>query len=400
MPGIRTNLAALGTAIRHPGILKAGPRLNDFLFRYLRKFRVRKRGRNLIVHSHLPPLQGRAYSRFIREHLLNPAGGPSHAQVGLTNACPQRCVYCYNRDRKGTPMTRAVITRVIRELRDLGVVWMGWTGGEPLLNPDIVDLTAQASPDCAVKLFTTGWGLTPRLARDLRDAGLFSVSVSLDHWEEALHDRNRRFPGAFQAALRALRIFLELGDLDVGVSAVISQDLIRERRVEEYLDFLQGLGIHEAWLSETKPSVHSFCKDSLVAAEPERRYLAELQDRRNQRRGMTVNYLGHFEAGEHFGCNAGNKMIYVDAFGGVSPCVFTPLEFGNVNARPLAEIYQEMKGRFTPGRGCFMNRNYKLFQDFAASGEPFVSGARTAELMSRVTFGPPPRYSELMRSVG
>ena len=65
-------------------------------------------------------------------------------------------------------------------------------------------------------------------------------------------------------------------------------------------------------------------------------------------------------------------MIYVDAFGGVSPCVFTPLEFGNVNARPLAELYREMKGRFTPERGCFINRNYKLFQDFAASGELFI----------------------------
>ena len=397
MPGFRTTLAALGAVLRHPRILKAPRKVNMFMFRYLRKFRVRRVGGNIIVHSHLPPLQGRAYGRFIDEHLLGSTAGPSHAQVALTNACPQRCTYCYNRDRQGTPMDTATIARVVRELKSLGVFWLGWTGGEPLLNADIVHFTRLASPDCAVKLFTTGCTLTPRLARDLRDAGLFSVSVSLDHWEEERHDRNRGYPGAFQAALQAIRIFLETGGIQVGVSAVLSRDLIVEKRVEEFLDFLQGLGVHEAWIAETKPSVQSFWNDSIIPTDEDRRSLRDLQDRRNRRGPMTVNYLGHFEGGDNFGCNAGSRMVYVDAFGGVSPCVFTPLEFGNVRDRPLAEIFREMSGAFASAKGCFINRHYKLFQKFAASGETVISGLRTAELMSEVAFGPPPLFTEISR---
>ncbi len=80
----------------------------------------------------------------------------------------------------------------------MGVAWLGITGGEPLLNPNILSIIDSVADDCAVKLFTTGGFLTPELARDLKRAGLFSVSVSLDHWIEEKHDQGRRYPGAFR----------------------------------------------------------------------------------------------------------------------------------------------------------------------------------------------------------
>ncbi len=79
-----------------------------------------------------------------------------------------------------------------------------------------------------------------------------------------------------------------------------------------------------------------------------------MQDRWNKSGRMTVNYLGHFEGPDHFGCNAGTKMIYIDAFGEVSPCVFAPMSFGNVRERPLAEIWSDMRERFAPGSSCFV----------------------------------------------
>ena len=92
----------------------------------------------MILHSHLPPLNSPAYRRFVNEQLLARGSGPSHAQIGLTNACPQNCAYCYNKGRSGTVMDTATISRVIADLKSLGVFWLGLTGGEPLLNRDIV----------------------------------------------------------------------------------------------------------------------------------------------------------------------------------------------------------------------------------------------------------------------
>jgi len=73
-------------------------------------------------------------------------------------------------------MDTAVILKTIRELREMGVFWLGLTGGEPLLNKDIVKIIEDASVDCTVKLFTTGCTLTRNLAEDMKSAGLCSVS--------------------------------------------------------------------------------------------------------------------------------------------------------------------------------------------------------------------------------
>ena len=54
-------LAVLKALASHPRVLKARPRTIGFLCRYMRAFRIQKAGRNLIIHSHLPPLNSRAY---------------------------------------------------------------------------------------------------------------------------------------------------------------------------------------------------------------------------------------------------------------------------------------------------------------------------------------------------
>lgn len=372
-------------------ILKADPRLNLFLLRYLNKFQPIKIGDRVIVHSHLPPLNSKAYSRFIDEHLLSRSSGPSHAQIGLTNACPQNCQYCYNKGRSGRLMDRAVITGLIKDLKRMGVFWLGFTGGEPLLNRDIVSFVETAGEECATKLFTTGCTLSRSLAADLVNAGLNYVSVSLDHWKPEIHDSMRRYEGAFKAAVTALDTFRSFDRLHVGVSAVLSREMIRTGQVDEFLQFLIGLDIHEAWLSEAKPAVAAFAQEDQVITEADRLALVRLQDRYNAEGKITVNYLGHFEGKECFGCNAGNKMVYVDAFGQVSPCVFVPMTFGNVMEQPVETIFAGMKQRFPTENGCFINKNYRLL---AGKSLP-LAGSDAMAVLDQVQFGDLARFNQI-----
>ncbi len=394
MPGLKQRLDVGKALLRNPQILKAKPAINLFLIEYLRKFKAVNVAGQLILHSHLPPLNSPAYKRFINEHLLRKIEGPSHAQVGLTNICPQKCAYCYNKGRTGRVMDTATIKKTIRELKAMGVFWLGLTGGEPLLQEDIVSITQSASDGCAVKLFTTGSTLSPQLAQDLRKAGLFSVSVSLDHWREEEHDRARATKGAFREALRAIEIFKNLGSLHVGVSAVLSREMIRRGEVDEFLQFLIGLEIHEAWLSEAKPSVEAFWDKNLVVTEEDRKTLVALQDRYNSQGRITVNYLGHFEGREHFGCNAGHKMVYIDAFGEVSPCVFIPMTFGNVRETSIQEIYADMRRYFPSAESCFINRNYELLRRYYRGSLP-LGRAESEQLMPGIRFGPPSRFFKI-----
>jgi hypothetical protein len=109
---------------------------------------------------------------------------------------------------------------------------------------------------------------------------------------------------------------------------------------------------------------------------------------------MTVNFLGHFEDAQHFGCTAGHKMVYVDAFGEVSPCVFIPMTFGNVQEQSVKDIYKEMRERFPTEDACFINKNYKIIQN---SVKPQVPLGRedSKNVMEKIKFGPFAKYFEL-----
>jgi MoaA/NifB/PqqE/SkfB family radical SAM enzyme len=394
MSTIKNRLALTKALLSKPQILKAKPSINWFLLQYLRKFRAVKVGGNLILHSHLPPLNSKAYTRFIKEHLLSKIDGPSHAQIALTNACPQNCDYCYNKDRKGNVIDTKTIKKVIKDLKEMGVFWLGFTGGEPLLQKDIVKITESVGDDCAIKLFTTGCTLSKQLAKDLRNAGLFSVSVSLDHWKKEEHDKVRNYQGAFQTALRAIEIFKDIGGVHVGVSAVLSKDMIKKNQVEEFLDFLIGIEVHEAWLSECKPSVEDFWIVDLVISEQERLDLVRLQDRYNKGGKITVNYLAHFEGKEHFGCNAGHKMVYVDPFGEVSPCVFIPMTFGNVGETSIKTIFREMRKFFPSEDTCFINKNYGIIRKYFKGTAP-LGIQESVKVVEEACFGPRSRFFEL-----
>jgi len=291
-------------------------------------------------------------------------------------------------------MDTETIIRLIQDLKQMGAVWLGFTGGEPLLNKDLVRITESAGNDVALKLFTTGCTLTRELAKDLQKAGLQYVSISLDHWEEKTHDESRGFPGAFQTALRAIGLFKETTELHVSVSSVLSREMIHNGQVEEFLQFLIDLDVHEAWLSETKPSIGAYWNTHVLITEGDRKYLYDLQDRYNRENKITVNYLGHFEGKENFGCNAGHKMVYVDAFGEMSPCVFTPMTFGNVQEAPVRVLFSRMKQLFPSEESCFIHKNYPLFQKYM-HGASIVTQEDSYAMMREVRFGPLARFSQL-----
>ena len=380
-------------------IIRAGPSLNWFLLRYLAKFSVQKCAGRLVIHSHFPPLNSRAFSRFVDEHMLADNPGPSHAQIGITDACPQNCGYCYNRGREGVAMDTGTILNAIRDLKRMGVFWIGLTGGEPLLNRDIVKIVEAIGEDCSAKLFTTGSTLTGTLASDLKKAGLFYVTVSLDHSDEAVHDRIRGSKGAFRTALRALEIFRSLGGMHVSVSTVLSGDMLRTERVEELLEFFRRLGVNEAWLSEAKPSAQASWDGGAVVTEQERGDLIALQDRWNRKGGMTVNYLGHFEDRVHFGCTAGNKMVFIDPFGEVNPCVFVPMSFGNVRERSLRSIYDEMQESLPSRENCFINANYMRFKEHDGRKIPLDRETSLA-ILNDIPLGVPGRFLSLQAQRG
>lgn len=103
------------------------------------------------------------------------------------------------------------LEHILEEAKVLGVGVVRFTGGEPLLHREIVDLvTAVGRAGMACSIITNGY-LLPRLARDLAATGLAQVIVSIDGATAETHDRYRDTPQLFDRGIEGLRLMRDLG---------------------------------------------------------------------------------------------------------------------------------------------------------------------------------------------
>ena len=77
-------------------------------------------------------------------------------------------------------------------------------GGEPLLHPELVEIVRELAREHFPVMICNGWFVTPENARQLFQAGMVEISVSVDYAQPSRHDAQRGVPGAHQRAIRAL----------------------------------------------------------------------------------------------------------------------------------------------------------------------------------------------------
>lgn len=110
----------------------------------------------------------------------------------LTYACPLQCPYCSNPPdyaRHKTELDTGDWLRVLTEARKMGAVQLGFSGGEPLIRPDLPQLVAHASKlGYYSNLITSGYGMTEEKIAHLRAAGLDHIQVSIQAPEKDLSD--------------------------------------------------------------------------------------------------------------------------------------------------------------------------------------------------------------------
>lgn len=128
-----------------------------------------------------------------------------------TKACLLSCKHCRARaikDRHPDELDTDAGMRLIDQIVEFTEPYPAllFTGGDPLMRPDLADLLAYARDRGVYTAVATS--VTPLLTAEklslMRDLGVEIVSVSLDGAGAALHDRVRNISGTFDATLRAI----------------------------------------------------------------------------------------------------------------------------------------------------------------------------------------------------
>ncbi len=315
-------------------------------------------------------------SHYMRE-LVNPTPlGPRRVPGGpvviwnLIRRCNLTCKHCYSisadRDFPGELSTEEVFA-VMDDLKAFGVPVLILSGGEPLLRPDIFDISRRAKDmGFYVGLSTNGTLIDDAAIGDVAAVGYDYVGISIDGLRET-HDRFRRLQGAFDASLRGVRLCREAG-LKIGLRFTVTQD--NEKELPQLLELMERERVDKFYLSHLNYAgrgnknrrsdvIHAGTRRVMdLLFETAYRHAAagrssEFVTGNNDADGV---YLLHWvsrrfpEAAEHIraklvqwgGNSSGVNIANIDNLGNVHPDTFWwHYSLGNVRERPFSEIWPD-----------------------------------------------------------
>ncbi|TAJ44644.1 GTP 3',8-cyclase MoaA [Methanofollis fontis] len=158
----------------------------------------------------------------------------TNLRISLTPHCNLRCIYCHAEGEKEPEgeMSLEEITEILNIAKKIGIRSVKFTGGEPLLRKDIVEIV-RAVPEGIESSLTTNGTLLAPIAGDLREAGLARVNISLDTLNP---ERYRRIAGRdlLPQVLEGIHAAVDAGLTPVKLNMVLLKG-INEDEIEDFL---------------------------------------------------------------------------------------------------------------------------------------------------------------------
>lgn len=288
-------------------------------------------------------------------------GRPVWCAWQVTYRCNFRCTFCHYWKEKVHPqdeLTLAEIQHGAEELAKIGSLMISVAGGEPLLRADLPEIVAALAPYHFPLITTNGWLTTRKLASRLFKAGLWGVSISLDYATPERHDEQRGVKGAFERAVRALRLFSEERRARwqrVNIMAVLNHE-----NLDEMEPLIQLALRHNAWFM-----VQPYC----AMKTGDRRFIHPLGAARRllELRKKYPNFLSNPLFLERFdlaadggvpGCLAGKAFFNIDNHGRVAQCVEDRTHpVGLIQVDPIETILARLAERHaqTKCQTCWYN---------------------------------------------
>ncbi len=314
---------------------------------------ITEREGGLVYNLYLPPVPSERMVRALARNMVEAFEGrkvvrPTTATVQATSRCQLDCYHCsaarYKSSDREELTTEEWMSFIRQAEDDLGIYNIMFTGGEPLLRPDIVDLIRAVDRKKAhAGMFSNGLLLTDEKVAQLREAGLYAIMVSIDDPRPEVHNNLRRTPNGFEKACEGIKRALA-GGLLVGITTYAGPQDVRSGMPEQTIELGRGLGVHELTILDVVPTgkLLGLARNELLTPEDKAK-LVEIDRHYNSLEGyphiITQAYTNSPAAA---GCFAGFSQMYMTSYGDVNPCDFAPLTFGNIRDEPLKAIWERM----------------------------------------------------------
>ncbi len=282
---------------------------------------------------------------------------PVLSEFAPTYRCNLACRFCYAGSPDGDlvdELDTAGAVKVIEVIRKQArVPGLSFTGGEPTLRKDLVELVAEAVKiDLRVNLITNGTLLTQRLVDALARAGLRSAQVSLEGGTAGVHDALVGRPGAFEKTLQGVRRLEEAG-IAVHTNTTINGGNLDS--LEDIVDRVRDLGLDRLSMNMVIPCGTAISKgrDLWVRYTDIGPHVLRV---RRKAREAGVRFLWYAptpyclfnpvaEGLGNKGCAACDGLLSVAPDGSVLPCSSLREPVGNLLERPFREVWESAEAK-------------------------------------------------------
>lgn len=295
----------------------------------------------------------------------------------LTRACQLKCLHCRAEaqyHRHPLELTFEEGKKLIDDIYEMENPMLVFTGGDPLMRPDVYDI-AEYAVKKGVRVSMTP-SATPNVTKEAiqkaKEVGLARWAFSLDGPTAEIHDHFRGTEGSFQLTMNAIRYLHEL-KIPIQINTVVSNynvDVLEEMAVliEELecvlwsIFFLVPIGRgkekdmispaqHETvfhWLYQLNKKVSFDIKTT--AGQHYRRVVIQEKMKEHKKENQVIQYQDVLMNGTTGridglgrapkGVNDGNGFVFISHIGDVYPSGLLPIKTGNIRTNSLAEIYR------------------------------------------------------------
>ncbi len=290
----------------------------------------------------------------------------------VTRACAYRCVHCRadaQHQRDPRELTTREAKQLIERFKAFGNPILVFTGGDPMMRPDLFELIEYATAQglrCSLTPTATALPTAARLLQ-AQQAGIRRIALSMDAPLPEVHDAFRQVPGSWERTAAIARAARSIG-LPVQINTTVARH--NQHLLPDMVTFIQEIGAvqwslfflvptgraqaqymispddHERlfhWLydlSQTAPF------DIKTTAAPMYRRVAIERARAGQPSAGSVTYRGAgFQYADGLnrpvkGVNDGRGFLFVSHIGDIMPSGFLPIPVANVRNADVVDIYR------------------------------------------------------------
>ena len=267
---------------------------------------------------------------------------PSDISLDITLKCNLRCKHCYAEASalREDPLSMKDYLRILKDVRDAGVLKVVFTGGEPLVQPDFFKLLRFcAERFIIVDIATNGYGMNEDIAKEIaslsgQSRALITARISIDGKPET-HNYIRGKKDSWEKAVNAIKLLSNNGLL-TNVSMTINplniddiEYVIKIAKQSGAIRFSVGMTIAIGRAKNENFEITKEQKDFVTSklSDLSSKYASSTFIVRPWMKASDIELIS--EKGP-IDCGAGYRILAIDAYGNLKPCITLPYYFGNV----------------------------------------------------------------------